>query len=141
MTAIATRAAMAVVAALAAGCDDTSICSTDVVAVAHEQGSDRYAVTQVRNCGATTGYATVVKVGRAREPQADAAEVFVADADHGAAAQDGRGAIDLRVTWTAPGRLLVVHGVGARMFKQVTRAKGATITVRLAGGMPAPART
>jgi len=88
-----------------------------------------YAVTEVKDCGATTDYATVVRVGRTNERQGDAEEVFVGDSNHGAAAQS-TAALRMRVVWTAPRQLSVVYGVHGRVFKHVAAAKGAFITFR-----------
>ncbi|MFL9842228.1 hypothetical protein ABS767_14745 [Sphingomonas sp. ST-64] len=113
-------------------CGTEPTCSTKVLQVARDIGSDRYAVTELRDCGATTDYATIVRVGRASEPQSEAVEVFVADSDGGYANQGiyGGGAIFMNVVWTAPGELSVVHDEDGRVFKHVARAKGATIKFR-----------
>ena len=113
-----------------AACNHNQLCSSDVLQVARDLGSDRYATTEVRSCGATTGYATVVRVGRASEPQAAATEVFIADSDHGAATNGARGAVWMSVVWTAPGKLSVVYASKARVFKHQAEAKGATISYR-----------
>lgn len=115
------------------GCSPNVDCATDVVGVARDIGSDRYAVTEVRNCGATTDFTTVVRVGRASEPQSDAVEVFVADSGPGQATTSERGAIATTVTWIAPSSLTIAHDPQARVFKRVTAAKGATISVQSAG--------
>ena len=106
------------------------LCSSEVLQVARDIGSDRYASTSVRNCGATTDYATVVRVGRASEPQSAAREVFVADSDHGAATSGSRDSIWTNVVWTAPGKLSVAYASKARIFKRLPDAKGASIIYR-----------
>jgi len=98
--------------------------------MARDLGSDRYATTAARSCGATTGYATVVRVGRASESQDDAEEVFVADSDHGAARAGGGGRIWTEVVWTKKGQLSINYASGARVFKQRTTAKQASISYR-----------
>jgi hypothetical protein len=112
------------------GCGASQVCSSEILRVARDLGSDRYATTESRNCGATTDYATVIRVGRASERQSEAAEVLVADSDHGAAADGGGGTVWTNVVWTAPGRLSVSYASRARLFKQVQSAKGATIEFR-----------
>lgn len=111
-------------------CGMDPACDTKVLQVARDIGSDRYAATEVRNCGATTDLATVVRVGRASEPQSDAIEVFVADSDHGNATDGMGGSIFMNVVWTAPGKLAIVHDERGRVFKRVDEAKGATIKYR-----------
>ena len=68
-----------------------------------------------------------MRIGRAREPQSAATEVFVADSNHGAAAEGPGGAIWLRVVWTAPGQLSVAYDSRARVFKHVLDAKGVSV--------------
>ncbi|RKE47677.1 hypothetical protein C8J39_2741 [Sphingomonas sp. PP-CC-1A-547] len=117
-----------------AGCGAEPLCSSDVTHVARDIGSDRYAVTATRDCGATTDYATIVRIGRASELQSAASEVFVADSNHGAAAERPGGAIWVKVVWTAPGQLSVAYDSRARVFKRVLDAKGASI--RYKTGVP-----
>jgi hypothetical protein len=109
--------------AVLSGCSRAPLCASDVVAVARDPGSDRYAVTESRDCGATTGFATIVRVGRASQPQDDAQEVFVAD-------DGGAGAIWTNVVWTGPGHLLIARASHARVFKQLAASNGAAITYR-----------
>ncbi|WP_168847834.1 hypothetical protein [Sphingomonas sp. S2M10] len=112
---------------LLSGCGTDALCSSETLHVARDIGGDRVAVTSVRNCGATSDYATVISVGRATEPQAAATEIFVADSDHGAALDGGGGAIWTSVVWSAPGKLSVAYASKARVFKQLPSAKGAEI--------------
>lgn len=107
-----------------------ALCSSTNVAVTRDPGSDRYAVTQVRDCGATTDFVTVVRVGRASEVPSAATEIFVADSDHGAASAGPAGTIWTNVVWTAPARLLVNHASRARIFKHLAEAKGALVRYR-----------
>ena len=111
-------------------CGTEPTCSTKVLQVARDIGSDRYASTELRDCGATTDYATIVRVGRASEPQSEAVDVFVADSDHGKATDGTGGSIFMNVVWTAPGKLAIVHDERGRVFKRVVEAKGATIRFR-----------
>lgn len=120
-------------------CGAGSPCSTEVLQVARDLGSDRYAATILRNCGATADYATIVRVGRASEPQSDATEVFVADSDHGAATEGARGAIWMNVVWTAPGRLFVAYASKARVFKKDKSAKGASVSFKASDRISLPA--
>lgn len=111
-------------------CGSGPICSSKVLQVARDSGSDRYASTEVRSCGATTGFATIVRVGRANEAPADATEVFIADADHGAATDGGGGSIWMSVVWSAPGTLSIAYASGARVFKRLPSAKAASISYK-----------
>jgi len=110
------------------GCSVAPLCTSDVVQVARDPGSNRYAVTESRNCGATTDFATVVRVGRANQAQDDAQEVFVAD--EGGTGGGRRGTIWTNVVWTGPGHLLIARASHARVFKQLAVSNGAVITYR-----------
>ena len=123
---------------LLSACGIEPACDTQVLQVARDIGSDRYAATEVRSCGATTGFATIVRVGRASEPQSDAVEVFVADSDHGKANAGMDGSIFMNVVWTAPGKLAIVHDARGRVFKRVAEAKGAQLTYRASRGPSLP---
>ena len=121
------------------GCGTEPPCSSEVLQVARDLGSDRYAVTAARSCGATTDYATTVRVGRASEPQSAATEVFVADSDHGAATDGlGRG-VWMNVVWRAPGQLAVAYATKARIFKRLPEAKGASISYTASDPVSLPA--
>ncbi|WP_156349122.1 MULTISPECIES: hypothetical protein [unclassified Sphingomonas] len=107
------------------GCDIDPLCSSQVLQIARDTGSDRYAATVLRDCGATTDYATVVQVGRAGELQSAARDVFVADS--GAASSFAGNAIWTSVVWTRPGQLSVAYATKARVFRREPTAKGAVI--------------
>lgn len=112
---------------LLSGCGEDTLCLSETLHVARDLGGDRIAVTSVRNCGATSDFATVISVGRANEPKEAGTEVFVADSDHGAALEGGGGAIWTSTVWSAPGKLSVTYASKARIFKQLPSAKGADI--------------
>ncbi len=116
-------------------CSQAPLCTSDVVQVARDPGSDRYAVTESRNCGATTDFATVVRVGRAGR-QDEAEEVFVAD-ERGAGG-GRRGTIWTNVVWTGPGHLLIARASRARVFKQLAVSNGTAITYRATDPLAPP---
>ena len=122
------------------GCSDRSLCSEKVVQVTHDLSEDRYATVNLRNCGATTDLATVIRVGRSGSPPEEATEVFVADSNSGAATHyysDG-GGVWRSVVWTAPGKLSIAYATDARVFKRVAAARNATITFRKSEPASAP---
>ena len=121
-----------------AGCGSQPSCTSKTLQVARDPGSDRYATTEVRDCGATTDFATVVRVGRASEPQARAEDVFVADSDHGAATNGARGSVWMNVVWTAQGKLSIAYASRARVFKNASGAKGASISYRASDPISLP---
>ncbi|WP_448662696.1 hypothetical protein ACG3SL_18890 [Sphingomonas sp. CJ20] len=123
---------------LLGGCGTDSTCFSKTLQVARDPGSDRFAATIVRDCGATTDYVTAILVGHRTESPKDATEVFVADSDHGAADDAGGGAIWTNVVWIAPGKLSVARASKARVFKQLPSAKGANITYRASDPLASP---
>lgn len=123
---------------LPGGCGTGSMCSSKTLQVARDPGSDRFAATIVRDCGATTGYVTAILIGHMEESPKAATEVFVADSDHGAADDAGGGAIWTNVVWIAPGKLAIAHASKARVFKQLSSAEGASITYRASDPLSSP---
>lgn len=113
------------------GCGMADPCSSSVVEVTRDPHSDRYAVTEVRNCGATTGFTTVIRVGRASRPQREAEEVLVADSDHGAATGGPAGTVWTNVVWTGVDRLEIALASHARAFKKVVKSNDVSIVFRL----------
>ncbi|MET3713302.1 hypothetical protein ABIC65_004032 [Sphingomonas trueperi] len=123
---------------LLVGCGADSMCSSKTLQVARDPGSDRFAATIVRDCGATTGYVTAILIGHTAESSKAATEVFVADSDHGAADDAGGGAIWTNVVWIAPGKLAVAHASKAHVSKQLPSATGASITYRASDPLSSP---
>ncbi|KQN71657.1 hypothetical protein [Sphingomonas sp. Leaf62] len=110
------------------GCGSAPVCSTEVVHKAYDRGSDRYALVEARDCGATTDIATVVKLGRSSRPADTATEVFIADSDHGATDLQRAGNIWISVVWPRPGVLSIAYASKARVFRRKPDADGASIT-------------
>ena len=113
-----------------AGCGKAPLCSSKIVKVSRDPASDLIATTELRNCGATTDYATIVRVGRAGDPTDEMTEVFVADSDHGAAAAGDGGTVWTSVVWTAPRRLSIAYASHAQLFRHIGAAGNASITYR-----------
>ncbi|MGN6820290.1 MAG: hypothetical protein ACTHJR_16625 [Sphingomonas sp.] len=132
-----TRYLLLLIAGLS-GCGQTPHCASEVRQVARDPGSDRYAVTESRNCHGSTSTATIVRVGRGSQVGADAQEVFVADTDDGNAASGERGTIWTNVVWTSPGRLMIAHASRARISKRLTASNGAEINYRATDPIAAP---
>ncbi|KQM36082.1 hypothetical protein [Sphingomonas sp. Leaf10] len=110
------------------GCGSAPPCSTEIVHKAFDRGSDRYALVEARDCGATTDTATIVKLGRSILPTDTLTEVFVADSDHGATDLQRAGNIGISVVWPRPGVLSIADASKARVFRREPSAEGASIT-------------
>jgi hypothetical protein len=106
---------------LLTGCGMEPTCSSEVKEKTYDREGGYYATTEVRDCGATADYATVVRVGRMSESKDQAQEVFIADSDH---------RIWTSVGWPRPGQLSVSYATNARVFKKLETAKQAAITYR-----------
>lgn len=127
----------ALLSSLVGGCAD-DICTNRIIQRIANPNSDTIGYVFTRDCGATTGIATNVAIGRKGEDPAQAEIVFTADADHGSALQEENGAIWLRGSWTAPGILSLAYAEHSRLFRTKTSAKGATIRYRASGPLPLP---
>lgn len=123
-------------ALLLAGCSDS--CTNEIISRHADPGSDLVAYVFIRDCGATTDYATNVAIGRRSENPADAAVIFTADADHGAALQEASGAIWLRAAWTAPHTLSIAYSEKSRIFTKLEAANGAAIRYRASSPVELP---
>ncbi len=111
-----------------AACDPLPECSAELVHKAYDPGSDRYAVVEERDCGATTAKAMVVRVGRASRSPDAASEVFIADDDHGLAPAMEFPNTAVSVVWRRPGELSIAYDAKARVFRRFPTAEGARIT-------------
>ena len=111
---------------LLGGCDP---CGDEVVQHEPSPYGRGTAVVFVRDCGATTAYATQVAViGRTVATTRDRNVVFVADHDHGAAPSGPAGGPEVRVRWIDAGHLEVAHHPRARTFRKETEHGGIRLT-------------
>jgi hypothetical protein len=105
-------------------------CTNTLVARHVDPATTLIAYVLVRDCGATTDYATNVAIGRTGEPQSNAHVAFTADSGHGAAQIDGN-AIWLRANWTGPGKLSIAYADRSRVFRKEASFAGAQISYRV----------
>lgn len=107
----------------AAGCGDE--------VVQHEPSPYGWgtAIVFVRDCGATTGFATqVALVGNVDAGRRERNVVFVADDDHGATPSWPGGGTRVRVRWVAANHLEVAHHPRARTSQREESHGGIRIT-------------
>lgn len=83
----------------------------------------------VRDCGATTGYATHIAIGRCGEPRKQATIVFIADGDEFGSGTGGDGARS-EMRWIAPRQLSITYSEKARLFRREPTALEARVTYR-----------
>ena len=112
-------AGVAVVLASREGCRAfrAAACADEIRGRYPAPAGGREAVVAVRNCGATTGYATHVFLARPGERLAGRqGDVLVADSDRGAAPWAPGGGIVLDVSWVAPDSLVLRYDPRTRVF-------------------------
>jgi hypothetical protein len=95
-----------------------SQCADEVVHEATSPSGATKAVFFVRNCGATTDYASSVCIisPGAKVPK-DHGIVFTADSNHGAAPLQPNGALPISVTWVDSDHLRITYDSRARVFR------------------------
>jgi hypothetical protein len=93
-------------------------CSNDIVYRVISPSGTRVAVHVVRNCGATTDYASLVAITApgAGVPR-DSSVVFSADSGHGAAPSGPNGALDITFRWSDSTHLRITYDSRIRVFR------------------------
>ncbi len=121
-------AALSLVVALS-GCNITGDCGDTVFEKTVDPESGMIAWGYVRNCGATTGFATHVAVGKPNSQLADATTVLIIDSDHGKATMGNPlNAVWIGIGWSGRRNLSVTYASKARVFEKKSSAAGATMT-------------
>lgn len=106
---------------LLGGClsDSLATCSNRAISETPSPDAKLQAVVFTRDCGATTGYGTHVSIlpsSAALSPK-DGGNLFIADANHGAAPSGPGTGPDVQVEWVGRNRLRLRHDHRARVFK------------------------
>lgn len=97
------------------GCS-VDACSNQVVSeVTAPGGGDRATLFQ-RDCGATTGFSTQISIVTRGEQPSGVGNAFIADDDHGAAAEAHWGGPWAEARWTSPTNLVIRYDEKARVF-------------------------
>lgn len=112
-----------------AGCSTEGLCGDEIIETKPDLEGTLVAYHVVRDCGATTDFATHVLIGKRGEDIKHATRVFTADSGHGAADRAGN-SIWMEMGWTRPHHLSVAYAGKARVFLSDPQARGATITYR-----------
>ena len=110
-----------VLVVLSSGC--AGACEDEIIEVKPHRS--HRAILFQRNCGATTGVNRQVSILPDDEQLTGTGNVFIADADQGAAF--GKDPI-VQLFWQADGRLTVLHHPLVRIFKRQGTANGVRIT-------------
>ena len=95
------------------------LCDDEVVQeIEAPEGGAFKALVFVRNCGATTDYASSVCLvsPNAKSPQGNAI-VFTADSNHGAAPSLPNGALPIAVVWVDSSHLRLIYDSRVRVFR------------------------
>jgi hypothetical protein len=123
-----------------AACDIAGGCGNETVRRAAAPDGVHDPILFQRDCGATTGFSTQVSVVAHGAAPRGGGNAFVADDDHGKAADTPWHGPWAGLRWLAADRLLIVSDLDARVFRQAERVDGVTLiyrTRRAAAGAPA----
>ena len=117
------RSMRAVVSVLLTGIvTSCSPCADDIVQQVAAPGGSHTAVVVVRDCGATTDYASLVAIIRpgGKIPRKRGI-VFSADSGHGTALSQPNGALFIDVSWRDATHLHIAYDSRVRVFRHDTR--------------------
>lgn len=128
---------VSILALSVSACGDDG-CGNRLIAVRLSPDSKLAAYHYVRDCGATTGFASVVALSNSGS-FSDAQPVFVADDDHGKALLDTNGVVWTEVTWTGPRTVSIAYARDARVFENAPEALGVQLSYRATMPMVQPA--
>lgn len=118
---------LAVAAVALGGCSGNGCENTNLSEVRSPNGR-LSAITFSRSCGATTGASTHVSVLRSGLRPPAAGNIFVADANHGAAGESLGGGPWVQVAWTDDEKLIVRYDAQARVFTEQPDIAGVKVT-------------
>lgn len=88
----------------------------------------RRARVSVRNCGATTDYATVVALVSRRWMLPDSSETVFVEAAIGDGLRGPGGGPEVRVQWRGPRDLIISHHSAVGVFRADSKASDVTVT-------------
>lgn len=112
-----------------------ALCESTTVRTLASPDGQRRAVLLVRDCGATTGFATHLALVRAFDPDPESANVLVLDTDHGRAPWNEDGSVPVGLTWLDGVNLRVEYPQTARSFLRREYVDG--ISIRYEASAPA----
>jgi hypothetical protein len=104
------------------------MCANDVALRIDAPGGDNSAVLFQRDCGATTGFSTQISILRPGEVPTEKGNVFIADDDHGAAAEGFWRGPKAEMQWLAPDRLVIRYAARSRIFLRREAQSGVRIS-------------
>lgn len=130
-------AVMTTLALSVSACGDDG-CGNRLIEARQSPDNSLTAYHYVRDCGATTGFASVVAIGTRNAGISNAEPAFIADHDHGKALLDTSGVIWTQVAWTGPRSVSVAHARDARIFKKEARVAGVRLSYRTASPVVRP---
>jgi hypothetical protein len=107
------------------GCEDEDVCMYPSPLGTYE------ARIYVRDCGATTSWATHVKLTQKRRLLPDVTSlIFVADGNHGRAPRGPANGPEVRLRWNDDNHLVITHHKYATVFRSDSRFEDVTIDRR-----------
>lgn len=109
-----------------AGCSDG--CNDKSVTELKSPDSTYVATLFQRDCGATTGFSTQISILKAEESLSGGGNTFVADDNHGAAADGRWGGPLATMRWTGTRKLAIHYAAGSRLFLRRAEVSGVAIS-------------
>jgi hypothetical protein len=104
------------------------MCADETVNEVSSLDGERRAQVSVRNCGATTDYATVVALVSRRWLLPDSSEAVFVGAAMGAGPRGPGGGPEVRVQWRGPRDLIIFHHSAVGVFRADSKASDVTVT-------------
>ena len=108
------------------GCSDS--CSNTTVTQLDAPGGQHSVTLFQRDCGASTGFTTQISIHDRGSAPSGRGNIFVADADHGAAAVGDWGGPWAEMRWLAPDHLQIRYAEKSRIFNQIEQRDGIRIS-------------
>ena len=118
-------------------CSGLSDCGDQVLVEKISPDGQHVATLFVRDCGATTGYATQLAITKRGVPFDRTTVVFIADDDHGSALTQGP-AIWTEMRWTNSTELFFAYAEKARIVRRRDQVDGIHVRYRATGPMALP---
>jgi hypothetical protein len=108
------------------GCSDS--CENSLIRRADAPDWERSAVMFQRDCGATTGFSTQISLTSDEGLPSGGGNIFRADDNHGAAADEEWGGPWAEIAWLGPDHLQIRYAANSRIFLQEDEVSGVKIS-------------
>jgi hypothetical protein len=101
------------------------MCANEIISESSSPDGVKRLVVFQRDCGATTGFSTQASVLASSTPLPNkGGNLYVSDANHGAAPSGPGGGPSLKVTWVSNQSVVLTHHPKVRVFKSEAEVDG-----------------